>query len=307
MSKTAFATFPEFTKLNIQHRAVYEALIQDFSPIADTSFASVMTWWNSLGQAAVSILNGNLVISYWMPELENEAGLSLVGLNEVDESICTIFDHLKGRGEKPRLVGVPELVINNIRYHDLFRVREERRDCEYVVLAARYGDLGNMPAWKHQSIKRQLQRMRGVNLEVRPLNMQNDAERNMLMAATEIWWDKNINNIGRIERDAMMLALKHYKELGYQSVALIVEGRLRGFCIYRRPQDREYAVIHHIKATSGKMLDLGLISHLFAKHFLDMGVKYVNINTDGGNLALRMFMLTLGPVNFFRKYIVEPA
>ncbi len=305
--KTAFATFPEFTKLNTQHRAEYESFVKDFSPIADVSFASVMTWWNSLDQAAVSVLNGNLVISYWMPEFEADAGLSLVGLNKVDESICTIFDHLKSRGEKPRLVGVPELVINNIRYHDLFHVQEERRDCEYVVLAARYGDLDNMPAWKRHKIKLMLQKMRGVALEVRPLNMESRAERRMLMEAMETWQGKNINNIGTVERDAMRLAVEHFTELEYESVAMIVEGRLRGFCIYRRPHDKDYAVIHFIKATSNKMLDFGLISHLFAKHFLDMGVIYVNINTDAGNLGLRMFMLTLGPVNFFRKYIVEPA
>jgi hypothetical protein len=56
-----------------------------------------------------------------------------------------------------------------------------------------------------------------------------------------------------------------------------------------------------------KMLGFELIGHLFAKYLADRGVDDVNINTDLGDLRLRMFMLTLGPTNFFRKYSVEPV
>ena len=49
------------------------------------------------------------------------------------------------------------------------------------------------------------------------------------------------------------------------------------------------------------------MAYAFAQYFADKGVAYANINSDYGLMRLRMFMLTLGPVNFFRKYIVEPA
>jgi len=54
-------------------------------------------------------------------------------------------------------------------------------------------------------------------------------------------------------------------------------------------------------------LGFELIAYTFAKWFAEQNVSYVNVSADYGMLRLRMFMLTLAPVNFFRKYIVEPA
>jgi hypothetical protein len=302
-----FKTFPEFSKLTLNDRAEYESYIKDFPPIADMSFASVMTWWNGLGQAAASVLNDNLIVSYWVPGFEAEAGLALIGVNKVDESFCSIFDYLAIRGETPKLVCVPEFVVGHVRYPDLFHFKEQRADCEYIVSAAKFAHLDATPSWKRQKIQHQLQQMEGLHWEVRPLDLTDPKELALLLETTKKWWGKNINNIGKIERDAMHMAIKDHTVLDFQNVCLLVEGRLLGFCLYRRPSDQAYAIIHFIKATGNKVLGYELISHLFAKYFYERGVKKININTDAGNLRLRMFMLSLGPSNYFRKYSVKPV
>ncbi len=135
---TSFKTFPEFSKLTLEDREAYEALIKDYPPIYDISSPSLMSWWNTLGGMSVSILNGNLVVPYWMPGDEKRSGLSLIGTNAVDESFCILFDYLRERGEPVRLVNVPEFVITNVRYPSMFNFKEDRARSEYILSVSKF-------------------------------------------------------------------------------------------------------------------------------------------------------------------------
>ena len=154
-----FKTFPEFSKLRLEDKDEYEAFIKNFPPIYDTSFAGLMTWWNGLDNMSVSFLNDNLVIPYWLPGDEKHAGLSLVGTNSVDESICTIFDHLREKGEPVRLVNVPEFVVSQVKCPSMFNFKEDRRYHEYVLPFSNYYPLKSMPAHRSRKVERQLARL----------------------------------------------------------------------------------------------------------------------------------------------------
>src|SRR6185369_7708435 len=127
-----FKTFPEFSKLTLADKAEYEELIKNMPSIHDISFFGLMTWWNPLGSMQISLLNGNLVIPYWLPGDDKHSGLSLVGTNDVDESLCILFDHLREKGDPIRLVNVPDFVVANVRFHEMFNFKEERQYNEYV-------------------------------------------------------------------------------------------------------------------------------------------------------------------------------
>jgi hypothetical protein len=47
--------------------------------------------------------------------------------------------------------------------------------------------------------------------------------------------------------------------------------------------------------------------YAFSRWFFDKGVRYVNIDSDLGLPLARMLKVALGPVNYFRKYTIEPA
>src|SRR5689334_17126748 len=121
-----FKTFPEFSKLTLADKAEYEALIKDYSPVYDVSFPALMSWWNTLGEMSISVLNNNLVVPYWLPGDERRSGLSLIGTNDIDESLCVLFDYLRDKGDPVRLVNVPEFVVTNVRYPGLFTFKEDR-------------------------------------------------------------------------------------------------------------------------------------------------------------------------------------
>ncbi|HSX16914.1 MAG TPA: phosphatidylglycerol lysyltransferase domain-containing protein [Patescibacteria group bacterium] len=303
-----FKTFPEFSKLTLDDKAEYEALIKSFPPIADFSFATMMSWWNPLNSLGISLLNDNLVIPYWIPGDDTYSGLSLVGTNKVDESICTIFDYLRARGDPPVLVNVPELVIHNVQYPELFNFKEERPSFDYILPTSKYFPLENVNGFRRAKIRKQLHQLAGVPVEVRPLHLSSLEDRDFLLAAADKWWNKNLSSIGSVERESMETCIREADKLGISNICLFVDGKLQGFCLFQYPSsDKEYVIINHIKATHKKRLSFELMAHLFAEYFTERGIEYVNINSDVGILRLRMFMLTLGPTNFFRKYRIEPA
>ncbi len=302
-----FKTFPEFSKLNLNDRVAYEAFTKEHPPIGDLNFAGLMTWWNPMGDMSISTLNDNLVIPYWLPGDENHSGLSLVGINKVDESLCTIFDHQKDKGEKPRLVNVPEFVIASVQYPEMFIFKEERKRNEYIFSGSQFYPLKNMGRYRRRKVERALRAIGEENILTKSLDLHSVEHQNMLLKAATEWQGKNINNYGKLEEEVIRVSIANATALNIECACLFVRGHLYGFCLYVIPSDKRYIIVHCIKATNEDTLGFELMAYAFTKWFTDKGAIYGNLNSDYGLLRLRMFLLSLGPQNFFRKYIVEPV
>lgn len=164
-----------------------------------------------------------------------------------------------------------------------------------------------MTGYRRRKVERQLARAKDHKIVTRSLDLSEARNRAFLWDMVIAWQPKGINNYGKIEREAMRLCLQHPEELGLENVCLFIDGELYGFCLYRLGPDKRYAVIKHIKATHVSTLGFELIAYMFAQWFAEKGISYANVCSDFGLLRLRMFMLTLGPYNFFRKYSIEPA
>jgi hypothetical protein len=302
-----FQTFPKFTKLTLKDREKYEALIKDYPPIYDISFPALMSWWNPLDNMAVSELNGNLVIPYWLPGDEENSGLSLVGTKKIDESICTIFDHLREKGDPVRLINVPEFVLSYIRYHDLYDFTEERDRNEYVLPLSHFYPLKNMaPHWQKVAA-RFIDKMDGKYFVVRNLDLDVKEDRDLLLSSAKEWRTKNkLNDFGQIEGDCIEVYIKNSKKMGIENLCLFVNGKLWGFALFQVPVDKRYIIMKHIKATHRLTCGFEILGYMFAKWWIEHGATTVNIGPDYNIHCLRMFMLTLGQSNFFRKYIIEP-
>jgi len=302
-----FKTFPEFSKLTHKDKDEYEAAIRDFPPVGDVAFAGLMTWWNPLNHMSISVLNDNFVLPYWIPGDDKHSGLSIVGTNKIDESICTIFDYQKERGEKPRLVNVPEFVIGSIQYPEMFHFKNDRARDEYVLGVSKFYPLNNMVGHRRRKVERMLHRIGEENIVVKSLDLDSAEDRQLLLDAAERWQGRNINNYGKMEMEAIKTSIINARVLGSENAALFVNGELYGFCLYATTMDRRYVVIHCVKATNQRALGFELLAYAFAKWFANKGVMFGNVNADYGILRLRMFMLTLGPDSFFRKYTIEPS
>lgn len=302
-----FATFPEFSKLIPEDRKLYQSKIADYPPIGDIQFAGLMTWWDSLNGVLISELNENLVIQFWRPGNEKRSGLSLIGRNNIDESICMILDYLQQTGEPTRLVNVPEFTLAEIRHHELFSIKEEPWYDEYIVEASRFYPLSNLSTIRRKRIERLVEKFGRENLHARSLDLSIAENKEFLIAVAEKWMRKNINSSGKVGMEALKVNIDFIEEFGTSNVCIYSGNELLGFCLYDTTPDKSHIILAHTQATHRDTLGFELISYMISEWFDRRGYVYANIGADGGDLRLRMFMKTLGPCNYFRKYTVKPV
>ncbi len=304
---TKFKAFPKFSELAIKDRDHYERLISEYPPVSDIAFASLMTWWDYLGGVKVALLNGNIVISYWMPGDEDFSGLALIGTSHVDESICAIFDYQREHGEQPKLVNVPEFVVHNMRYPEMFRFKTGLGDDEYLLSLSRFSEIGKLPPYMRIPARRFIRMHEGKGIEVRPINMDSLRCRQLLLEVDAIWPLKGINNINKIEREVLPVAVNQAPELGIFCVGLYIGGQLEAYCLYFKTNDDDHAVIAHARVNYEIPKIFDYIVYAFSKYLQEKGFKYLNVHSDNGSQKMRALKLALRPEGYFRKYTIEPS
>jgi hypothetical protein len=300
-----FKTFPEFSKLTLADKEEYEAFIKNLPPINDLAFVTLMTMWSTLDTAQVAILNGNLVISYWMPGDEKRSGLSLIGTNKIDESLCTIFDHLRNSGRDARLVNIPQFVVDHIRYPELFNFDFMSGDEEYILALKKYALLEELPFYQRAQIKKFVKN--SGNLEVRSLEPGLAHNRKLFLDKAAEWPRKGLNNIGKFEEEALHLSLKHASELSVKSICLFDDDELIAYNLYHVLPQSPYIVIAHSRLDYSIPYIFNYMAYRFSAWWLENGFEFANIHNDMGILKLRAFQISLRPIKLFRKYTIMPA
>ena len=301
----AFKTFPEFSKLTFNDRKHYEALIRDYPPISNYSFAGLKLWWDPLSSCAVSLLNDNLVISYWWPEFERMNGLSLIGTNKIDESICTIFDYQRAKGEVPKLVHVPEFVLSNLEYPEMFMLKSERGVDEYVYEVAKFYPIHNLTSFRRHRVKKFLSDISEERVILKSIDFSKAENQDLLLNCR--WPKKGINNLGSIFDETWQSTITHADLLGLENVCLYIDGELHAYMLYLVPADKRYIIFRHAKVDYSVPRLFDYMVYAFARWLSDKGAVYFNLDSDVGLPFLRMLMIALGPVNYFRMYTVRPV
>lgn len=303
-----FKTFPEFSKLTFTDKAAYEKMIVHFPPLTDISFATLAIWWDSLDSRVLALLNGNIVLSYWLPGDERNSGLSLIGSNRVDESFCTIFDHLKERGEPARLVHVPEFVVGNMKHPELYNFSAEPDYDECVYTVSNFYPLNHATEFMRTNVERFLAKVDEKRIVTRSIDLRHRGNRQLLLESSQMWLKKgNFNDIGKIDRDAIKVAINYANELAIENVCIFIDGQLAGFQLYDLPFDKRYVIGTFISFDGAYKGAEEYLIYACAKLFSERGISYINYEMDLGLQRLRAQKLSLGPSTFFRQYTVVPA
>jgi len=302
-----FRTFPDFSVLTLQHRKEYESLIKEYPPIADFSFPFLLGWWGLQAPVAVSIIEGNIIVSYCTKANDTITELSLIGTNKIDECMCQIFDYLKEQGKACRLVHVPEFVIDNMRFPELFNFRSERSYDEYLMALSKFYPLENAPRHHVKRVVGFAQRLAGVQVSVGPVDLSRKENQELLLGAIRKWPKRGINSLASSNNGAMENAIRHAEEIGFNNVCLKLGGELHCFMIFYAPQDKEHISLEYIQLSYAMPELLSFSINMLAEWLFEQGVRYVNLGMDFGKPVLRVAKVALQPVNFFRKYTIEPA
>jgi hypothetical protein len=232
----------------------------------------------------------------------------MVGTNNAEVTMCTMFDHMRAKGEKPRLIHVPEFVMKEIEHPDLFVCKSERNYDEYIYRLSSFHPLKNLNAFRRARVKRFLNRTDGSSVITRSLDL-NDEENLSLLKQCIHGWHKtgHINDSFEIEVDAINIALRDHDMLGMENLCLFVDGELHGFCLFHRSKDRRYVTITNARMNTKIPSTLDYAIFTFTQRMADEGAVFLNLECDLGSKFMRTFKLALGPVDFFRKYTIEPA
>ena len=140
---------------------------------------------------------------------------------------------------------------------------------------------------------------------VKELDLASPDERKVLRQSH--WPAKGINKIAKAFDEVWEETLENADLLGIEGLGLYVDNELKGFFLYKTSTDRRYINFREAKVDYSVPYLFDYLVYAFARWFAGKAVQYINLDSDAGIPFLRMFMVALGPVNYFRKYIIQPA
>ena len=303
-----FKTFPEFSKLTLNDRKVFEKAVAEYPPISDLSFGTLMSWFGMLTRPSIAQLHGNLIISYWLPGVEKRSGLAVIGTENLDETICAIFDYQREISDKMQLVNVPEFVLEHLEHPELFDFKAMRSMDEYIIPVSRFYPLNKMLSYRRKRVNTFVKNFGEERITVKAVDLSDKKLQELTVAKSEEWTKKGtVNDVTKMENEALHRAIIDGDAMGFDCVGVFVDGELEAYCIYQLPKDKAYALLNYFKVNGKvpKMLDYAVFA--VGKWLSDREVVYANIDSDLGLPSLRAFKLALGPVNYFRKYRITPS
>jgi hypothetical protein len=303
-----FPDFPEFTPLHLELKDPYNELVRDLPPYSDISFATLQIWWNLSEQLSVSILNRNLVIDYHQPFDTANSGLSLIGKNKVDASIQELFHYLREKHQKVQLLHVPQFVVDEIAQPETFVLQEEHDYNEYLLDSA---GLAKLEGHEYQRLRKKINRfIREIGedrLEVKALDLTLTEVQDELFRSIAEWENANTarNDPDHSEHLALRKTLSHAAALDIRNLAVFIDKRLHGIIIYHQPLEKNYYVLHHLKASYEHSLISDYLHHEIAKRAAQNNVSVLNIEMDLGIESLKNHKMMLRPTDFFKKYTIR--
>jgi hypothetical protein len=302
--------FPNFTKLTPADKNIYNRAVADYPPFSDILFSTLHIWWNQYEQLAVALLNRNVVIKYELPFDADNSGYCLVGKDNIDASIETIFEYLDKNGQSQLLVHVPEFAVEAISKRENYDIQEEPDYHEYILDST---ELARLEGSSHGHIRTQINRfmreVEGKKLEHKPLDLSLVENQDHIFQAI-LEWEKSHpprNDPNRNEHEALKQTLTNAAALDIESLALYIDDRLHGVILYHQPQSKDHYVIHHLRFDYTIPYASDYLTRQLAHKAVESNVPYINMEMDLGIENLRRHKTKLRPVKLFKKYRLQPA
>lgn len=303
MSNAKLPIFPEFTKLDLQHKEELQAIANAFPSYSDFNFVSLFTW-DTDGAVLVSTLNDNLVIRF-SDYLDNKVFYSFLGTNKVHETVETLLDLVASSSEHNELMLIPHSTASLIT-DPKYEVIEDRDNYDYLLLV---NDLVEFRTNKYRGKKNLLNRFNreyGHLSSTEEIDLTKPDKRAELEQVLADW--QTSRNKGNAEVDnefiAIKRALEHADTIGIRAFGVYVEGKLVGFTLFEI-LPKKMAVIHFDKADIRYAGVFEHLKHNFAKHISTMDIVAINYEQDLGIEGLRRAKESYHPIDYLKKYTVR--
>ncbi len=301
--------FPEFKKIELDDKAIFNDFVKSFPPFSDISFATLNIWWNLDGNLKVSQLENNLIVNYDLPFDAENSGLGLIGLNNIDESINVIFEYLRSINLKEQLVHTPEYTIKAISSRETFELTEELDYNEYVLGVKELSELDGRNFVKiRNKVRKFLDSVVDHHLEIKEINLNEEDSRQLVIKSIEEWEAERPprNDPERLEHEALRQTLAHHRLFEIENLCIFIDGKLHAITLFHRTHDGKYMILHHLRIKYGHPYISDFLLHSLSKMNSQGNCLYINMEMDLGLENLRRHKSSLRPVGFIRKYRIRP-
>jgi hypothetical protein len=304
-----FTAFPQFSKLDITQKDSYGEAISKYPSSSDLSFSTLMIWWDLDNALSVSHLNDNLVFSYNAPGDMRNSGLSLVGTDRVDETIETIFHEMQRVMFEPRLVHVPDFVVDKIVHRENFEIIEELDYDEYVFETKNLYPIQNIAErntrWKITKFEREAGGEEHISIST--LDLEREENQQLIFDTYKKWPTKTASKSDvDWEFQAIHKSVTQSKELGIGNKCLFIDGEMCGFVLYQISADRQYMILNHLKVNYDIPHVFMYVVYMCARWATLVEIPKINLEMDLGIPGLRFFKSHIAPYEFLKKYTITP-
>lgn len=302
MKNNRFPIFPDFEKLNLNHKAEYERIVSGRPPYSDYNFMSLWSY-NIEDDCAVSMLGGNLVIKF-RDYITNKPFYSFLGRENLYDTINTLLDHAQTNGLEPHLKLIPEHNLKqNIKLlKNHYRIRPDRDNFDYVFSLEKLNSLpGKSFNNKRNKVSRFIRDYPGI--EARQIDLSEPANHKHLLYVFSHWSKGKEEADTLHENKALKRLLRSTKYFKLMCVGIYIDDRLKAFTI-AEIIDHKFSIAHFTKADPKCTGIFEFLYKSVAGALIEKGCLYFNREQDLGLEGLRQAKLSWRPIKFLKKYII---
>jgi len=286
--------FPELKPIELEDKEEVQNYLELFPPdICELTFANIYIWreWE---KPRLTKINGNLCV-WCSPPDEPAYFLEPVGENQLDEtvSLCLAL--------APRLSRLSEKFLSKL--HRQYTIKEDRDNFDYVYLTQ---ELAELSGKKYDGKRNWIRRFeKQFKYELSAIN-QNDLPGCLELvrewgreSADRERQEGEDNHTGAAVR-AMEEALLNFGLFSFSTLAVIIDGRVEGFCLGEK-LNPETAVVH-IEVASREFPGLYQFLNRECARTAWKEFRYINREQDAGLPGLRHAKLSYHPHHLLKKY-----
>lgn len=304
MGASAIPNFPRFDRLSLQQKAEIDAFTDHHLPYSEYTFAN-MWCWDLDDTAALSLLNGNLVLRF----REYESGLpflSFLGTADTRETALTLLRYSESKLERSQLCLIPEVSASprDSDGDDPLEMLEDRDNFDYVL------DLHALASFAGPAFRRKRQAAAHFQSaympSVRTLDLTEKHDQELVLATFAEWAESRQKTLEIIsdEMQALQRAFEIWCTGSLVATGIMVGPKLAAFAICELLSNH-FANGLFSKADVRMRGTFEFLRQAQARQLLQLGCDWICVQQDLGHPGLRQAKLSYRPVRFLRKYTIH--
>lgn len=297
----------QFHRPNRDYEKLIESLNRTYHPLADTTYGTLLTWWDLYDDLMFAELCGNVIVQSSYMTNGRDPAYSVIGAHNIDETIQEIFTYQSQINIPRELHYVPEYAVEFLDDLSNFIVEEKPDIAEYVLSAEQHTNLkGKEFIHLHRKVNR-FENVHGkASIHCKELPLDNFRIQQLLINSLHTWQNDFKNDRNRQEGYIIDQSIRLANTINLTCLGIFMDDTLIGFALYKL-LPKGYADINHIKVCYEFKGIFLYALHLLARHLLSLGITHLNIEQDLGIGGLRTFKQRLHPVKMLKKYTIKPA